>query len=295
MKYERIIYKFKEQLESYIVRNNIAITQETKSSEIPNDAILLFKIGERQWIEKLYDGELCFSCVGKYIKQAERTKNDIQGDRYEAVFAKLLKNNPKISEMRNLLQNDLEEFEENGYIYLRRKSARLIPVFCLYAFTEQVLSEENHISSEEEVELKHKLDNNMFAGFTYPFEINNVLTNACRFTGMVMQPLPFTVNIRCQMQELGYEYYMGLVNYSLMNEGEFFINPSPAYNELFYKMPYYKYQNEARIILHKNIFTFDNKKLVIKMKPLKSKDKGLIDTKFEMSYKASFIKSGKRI
>jgi hypothetical protein len=293
MKYISICNSFREQLENYIIRNNTVINQEIKKQEIPNDAIMLFKIGERQWIEKLYNGELCFSCVGKYIKQAERTKNDIQGDRYEAVFAKLLKNNPKICEMRNLLQNDLEEFEENGYIYLRRKSARLIPVFCLYAFTEQVLIDENHISSEEEVVLIHKFDNNMFAGFTYPFEINNVLINTCRFAGIVMQPLPFTVNIRCQMQELGYEYYMGLVNYNLMNENEFFINPSPAYKELFYKMPYYNYQNEARIILHKNIFTFDNKKLVIKMKPLKSEDKGLIDTKFEMSYKASFIQLGK--
>lgn len=40
---------------------------------IPNDnAIILYKFSEKQWIQKLLDGELSFSCAGAFIFQAKK-------------------------------------------------------------------------------------------------------------------------------------------------------------------------------------------------------------------------------
>ena len=81
-----------------------------------NDIALIFKFGEKRWIEKLVEGEISFSCAGSFISQAEHSKNDIQGDKHEAVFAKLTKSDPRISQMRLRFKNDLEEIEEGDFV-----------------------------------------------------------------------------------------------------------------------------------------------------------------------------------
>ena len=47
----------------------------------------------------------------------------------------------------------------------------------------------------------------------------------------------------------GYGFKMDKVNYELLSDDTFFIEPTSEYNELFYKSPEYSYQYEARICM----------------------------------------------
>lgn len=45
---------------------------------IPNgNSLILYKFGEYIWIEKLFEGEISFSCAGKFILQAKETGNKV--------------------------------------------------------------------------------------------------------------------------------------------------------------------------------------------------------------------------
>ena len=45
------------------------------------------------------------------------------------------KDNPKIVIMRKKLGKDLEQIPDGDYIFLRRRSAKLKPTFCVFAYT----------------------------------------------------------------------------------------------------------------------------------------------------------------
>lgn len=65
------------------------------------DIVLCMKINEKQWIEAIRDGSLCFNRVGYFIEQAEKTGNNEQGDKYEGVFARVKKTDGRIPAIRN--------------------------------------------------------------------------------------------------------------------------------------------------------------------------------------------------
>ena len=55
------------------------------------DIVLCMKINEKQWVEAIRDGSLCFNRAGYFIEQAEEKGNNEQGDKYEGVFARIKK------------------------------------------------------------------------------------------------------------------------------------------------------------------------------------------------------------
>lgn len=59
---------------------------------------VLFKFSETKWAHEILKWNISYSCAENFINQANRTDNDIQGDRYEAVFARYRCNNPEIIE-----------------------------------------------------------------------------------------------------------------------------------------------------------------------------------------------------
>ena len=103
-----------------------------------NHALLLFRFSEHRWINAIIEGTLSFSCAGNFVEQAMKTDNNIQGDRYEGVFARLGIMDTKIASMRRLLGSDLEEIPDGDYVSMgiRRRmrlkiAGRLRTLVCM--------------------------------------------------------------------------------------------------------------------------------------------------------------------
>ena len=217
---------------------------------IPNDhAVQIFKFSEQRWIDKIIDGELSFSCAGAFINQAIASGNLVQGDPYEGIFARLDTNDKRISEMKKKLGKDLEIYEVDNKILLRRKSAKLKPIFCFYTIRIEDLLNENQIDKIGEQTLKHKFNDLLYNGFSNSLIAPNVVRNEFQFSQMAIQPQAFMARIRESMANKGLGFKMGNVDYEEFKKDTFFIEPTKEYKELFYKFPEYKYQNEGRICL----------------------------------------------
>lgn len=226
---------------------------------IPDDhGLMLFRFGEKRWIEKIVDGNLSFSCAGAFINQAKKTGNTVQGDEYEGIFAKLYPDDSRIVEAERKLGNDLEEISKSGYVLLRRKSAKFKPIYCFYGYTAKDALEEANIEHLGENTIRHEFDERMFSGFSNSENIKNVLSEDRRFTMISLMPQPFVDRVKFFMALNGYGFKMGKVNYEMLSNDTFFIEPTAEYNELFYKAPEYSYQCEARICMKnmkfRNIF-----------------------------------------
>lgn len=240
---------------------------------IPNgDAVLLFKFGEQRWMERLVAGEVSFSCPGNFVYQAKRTGNDVQGDIYDGIFARLEPDDPRIESMKNELGNDLEQIEDGDYIILRRRSAKLKPIFCMYSYTAGDILIDGSVDSSGYHNVRHDFDEKMYSGFSNSLEFRNVISEPYRFTQLTIQPKPFIEQFKKAMRYYGINYVMKQVNYELFEQNTFFIQPTERYDELFYKFPEYRYQYEARICLVDMKFTNIFQRKNIKMGALDPND-----------------------
>ena len=93
---------------------------------------LCMKVSEKRWIESLRNGKACFNPVETFITKAETGGNNEQGDKYEGIFARIKANDVRLVNLRKCYEDDLEEIDDDGYVLLRRKSSRKVPIFCSY-------------------------------------------------------------------------------------------------------------------------------------------------------------------
>ena len=161
---------------------------------IPNEhAIMIYKFNENRWIEKILEGKLSFSCSGAFIAQAKHTGNIIQGDKFEGVFARQHKDNPKIVIMRKKLGKDLEEIPDGDYIFLRR-SAKLKPIFCVFAYTANDAIKDGNPQTTGRQRVRLNFDRRLFDGFANE-SVKNVISTSHLFTVVLLQPKPFVDKI----------------------------------------------------------------------------------------------------
>jgi len=207
------------------------------------------KIAEKEWAEALKNGSVCFSPVGDFINQGETTGNNEQGDKYEAVFARLKHGDQRIAKMQERLSTDLEIIEDNEYVMLRRKSARTIPVFCLYGF----LQEDGRL-----VEVQEKEDGSLSATIQFipsekmffdflkgkDLDIHDIYCTGFSIGHM-------KTAIESELDQKNIYHRIAQIKYDLSYDDEFFIEPSEEYNELNHKGKEFAYQKEVRMILPK--------------------------------------------
>lgn len=217
------------------------------------NGLILFRFSEQRWIDKLIEGEVSFSCAGAFIHEAKRTGNNVQGDEHEAVFARLKNNDPRIEKMRNQLGRDLEEIPDGDHTFLRRKSAKMKPIFCFYGYkAEDAIKDalkDGNVNREGIVHVKHEMDERLYSGFSDSLKAPKAVADNHRLTMLSIQPGPFIVRILEAMIKNHYNYVMRIVDYEKMKDAEFFIEPDENYSELFYKHPSYDYQYETRICM----------------------------------------------
>ena len=139
-----------------------------KIDENNNDkAILIFRFSEKKWIDCFLEGRLSFSCAGAYISQGLTTSNNEQGDPYEAVFARLMRDDSRIFQAKQQLGDDLEVIEDGDYVMLRRHSAKLVPIFCFFCYLQKDLFNEGKLEYvvNNQGKIKLEFDENMYKGF----------------------------------------------------------------------------------------------------------------------------------
>lgn len=237
-----------------------------------NDAVLLFRFGEQQWIDREIAGHLSFSCPGNFIWQAKQTGNQVQGDMREAIFARLLKDDKRISEMQALLKKDLEIIEDGDYCLLRRRSAKLKPIYCFYAYKAKDILLDGQPEKLGKQSIRHDFSDHMYSGFADNLAIYNVVSEKSRFTQLTLQPKPFLDRIKVALSRNGYGYEMHEVDYKLFANDTFFIPPTAKYEELFYKFPEYSYQYEGRVCLVDLKFSNIFERKPVDIPPLNPKD-----------------------
>ena len=249
-----------------IVENNINISKDEWDSfetswnfkthplipHTESDGIEIFcgmKIGEKKWIKKLREGSACFSPLGDFIEQGEKTGNNEQGDKFEGVFARLKNDDPRIEEMQEKFGLDLEIIPDGEYMKLRRKSIRKIPVFCLYGFYKEdaeVVSEIANGVGNHQYLLKYEFPDKMYEEFLNSGNPNGEKKEQCEIAFSVGH---FQKAIEIELDKKNVRHEVKKIKYDLPEEGEFFIEPTDEYNELIHKAPRYGYQKELRWIL----------------------------------------------
>lgn len=251
---------------------------------IPNEnAVLIFKFGEYRWMKKLIDGDVNFSCTGAFIHQAESSGNDIQGDRYEGVFARLDNSDQRIIEMESKLGNDLEIIDDGDFKLLRRKSSKKKPIFCFYGYKAGDLLEDGNVDSTGYKVIRHDFDERMYSGFANSINLN-VISESHRFTQVTIQPKSFVDRVKIAMLENNHKYEMHPIDYELFSAETFFIEPTEKYEELFHKFPQYKYQYEGRICITGMEFDSIFDRYSLQIIPLKEEDYKVTHTPLYMEF-----------
>ena len=92
-----------------------AIEGKNKETSVP----LFFKFGKYKWMKKLANGELSFSCTGNFINEAIKTGNEIQGDAFEGVFARLKNNDYRyyITTLTTISTGDVKGLAKDSKAY----------------------------------------------------------------------------------------------------------------------------------------------------------------------------------
>lgn len=218
-------------------------------------AMLYVKIAEDKWAEKLKDGCAWFGTINGYIKKAEEEHNDEQGDKYEGVFARLKKGSPVIEECFDRYGDDLESFEENGFVLLRRKSSKRMCAFCVYGIHEgsnlEIISEEPYKDGLVLAELRYVISKEMFEKF-----LNGKKVEDEEATGVYMSPGHLDEALQKAMERKGRKFRRGVVVYDIDLTTEFCLDldnvVNENYGELFHKRKDLSYQNECRTIIWNN-------------------------------------------
>lgn len=240
---------------------------------IPEEnSLILFKFGTTKWMKALKDGEVSFSCPGKYINIAKDNGNSEQGDLYEGVFARLKETDPRIEQCRGKLGEDLEILPDGDFVLLRRKSTYFIPTFCFYSFRGLDLLQNATRPGLQQV--RHDFDERMYSGFSSN-AVLNVHPDDAPAT-LIIQARPFYEQIMQGIRREGFGIEISHINYTLFENEEFYIEPTDQRKELFYKFPQYSYQREARILLHGLKINNLNERYTLNIGPLSDEDTPLV-------------------
>lgn len=217
-----------------------------RSVPLPDDKVLFYlRFDKRMWLEKVIDGELSFSCPGKHIEEARRTGNNEQGDLLEGVFARLHRSRPKIHEMKTVLGKDLEIIDDGEFVFLRRKSAKNIPIFCMYGLTVGDVNCNNNISGAGRYDVYHCSDEKIRDGFFQFDDINDPDVKK-RPAWLLLKENSFSQKVCSAAYSKNLQVYTGSVKYVDMTK-EFFITPTMDYPELMVKAERYAHQLEYRL------------------------------------------------
>ncbi|MBE6836038.1 MAG: hypothetical protein E7515_07305 [Ruminococcaceae bacterium] len=233
------------------------------------EAVLLLKINDEKWIKKLKNGEVCFNRSGFFIEKALKDNNNEQGDLFEGVFAHIHKGNTLLVESISKHGSDLEIIDDGNYVFLRRKSSRNRPIFCMYGITidDLVVNKKDIEKGTNKAKAIYNMPTKMYEGF-----LDNSNDNLFSAWGFYASAGFFQDSLKQALKSKNYSYLCKMVSYDLDLSQEFYIEPTPDYPELFHKRKDLSYQHEVRYVLPKDS-TSD--KIIINMEPISNHSAGI--------------------
>lgn len=207
------------------------------------DIEFCMKVSEKQWIEALRNGHACFSPVETFITKAETSGNNEQGDKYEGIFARIKANDVRLENLRKNFGDDLEEIDEDGYVLLRRKSSRKVPIFCAYGIRKDELKIRENSIQEEAGEYNCMVD------YDFPDKIYNGFLDCADVWGFYASSGHFCAALEEALDKEHLSYTKTVISYDIDPAKEFYLEPDSDYSELNHKRKGLEYQHEIRYCL----------------------------------------------
>lgn len=198
------------------------------------------KVSEKRWIESLRNGKACFNPVETFITKAETGGNNEQGDKYEGIFARIKANDVRLADLRNRLGDDLEEIDDDGYVLLRRKSSRKVPIFCTYGIREDELKIRENSIHKEAGEYKCTVD------YDFPDMMYNDFLDCRDVWGFYASSGHFCAALDEALDKNHLSYAKAVISYDIDPTKEFYFEPDRDYSELNHKRKKLEYQHEIR-------------------------------------------------
>ena len=235
------------------------------------EIFLCLKINKQKWINALKDGVVCFNPVDVFIKKAEETGNNEQGDKFEGIFARLRNDDPRVEKIKKQFSSDIETIEDGEFTMFRRPSSRLVPVFCMYGIKkEDLVFDENSIfekNGETFTNVSYSISDKMYTGFLDDDGIFNEDT-----WGYYCSAGHFQDSLEEGLRGKKLHFEKVLIKYDIDLNREFYIMPTDDYRELWHKRKDLEYQQEVRYLLSKSL-TSD--KILVPYKPLSAHSSGV--------------------
>lgn len=214
---------------------------------------LLMRIGPKSEIERcLHDSKITFGCPANWIDYQYKHSNSAIGDIFECIFAHLPKTDSRVwnqvdsygKPMRdNLL---LFQNKNDDSFLLRYIPAILTPTLCLYAI------------KREDLPLNiEKVVSDM--GYSTDDSAVLFITNIERFFDELREQMPIAVRGNKNLTskrfyspfEPDHPIDANYVNYDKYTAGSRFYERPKNLEELFWKLPDYRWQSEFRIVISK--------------------------------------------
>lgn len=209
--------------------------------------VLCMKISQEIWIKKLQGGSVWFGFINNFIKQAEETGNNEQGDKYEGVFAHVKRDSKIIRKYQERFGSDLEIINDSEYCFLRRKSCKKVAVFCMYGVknTDLKIGDTyfDNDTGKRKGHFRYDIDEKMYNSFlrdgTLPESVAGYYCSAGHLIGAIEKAL----------NNNHYTWNRKMVTYDIDIEQEFAIEPTSGYPELWHKRKDLSYQHEVRFAI----------------------------------------------
>ncbi len=218
---------------------------------------IMLRIGKNDDIEKQYnEGYLRFSCPANWINYARSQPEGI-ADKYEAVFAHVAKNDPRLLEESygDPLSDFMAFWNEDGpdnTVYARYVTSCLAPTICFYSIDVQDVA--NHFGIPGHSGDWIRVD---LIPYYESMHINReessilVIHSAKQLVEELRREIPKVINSKDDLvkKEFTPENALAVdyVKYN-MDINEIFFDPFP-YKAIFRKRPLFKEQHEARMVI----------------------------------------------
>lgn len=222
------------------------------------NSVVFLRIGRTDEIERQIDSSMIkFGCPANWINYANNHPDGI-ADKYEAVFAHVRKDDPRLSMIcddgvpLNRYRSLWSDEEPDGSVYARYIYSCLVPTVCFYSIDKDGIRK-----NIPEIDGKH-------TGFTIDLDpyYQSINVDLAQSSIMVIcsphllfedlkEGIPRAIasarNVSKDNFEVSNPYAVKYVSYDLdIRESFFHLSP---YDEVFRKRPQYRDQHEARVII----------------------------------------------
>ena len=232
---------------------------------------LIFKIMERQWIDKLYTkGSMRFYAPGKWIDGELNSGKRGQGDKYEGVFAIDRGGNDRESVFRKRYKKQLIVSRDGDNKYYQLDKTIKSPTYCFYSLADEHFDIPDNIDDAGIYEITANIEGKYFKDFANGMtkeEVEKLPTenqpamliifgydNVMLFLKKVKMALKDKYGITDTdflVDQVKYDYTRtDVVSYTSSRS-----NPP---KELFYKGKEFENQCEGRIVINSNRYKFED-------------------------------------